>query len=112
SISSIICTITLFISLYKKAGYFGQDKILWTLGKSLFSVVIMSVAVTFIYNNLVTVISSTIITLGISISIGGIIYLGLMYILKVDELNMIIEMGMKIKNNLICKIKNKKSELI
>ncbi|MGL5755255.1 MAG: murein biosynthesis integral membrane protein MurJ [Paraclostridium sp.] len=112
SISSIICTITLFISLYKRAGYFGQDKILWTLGKSLFSVVIMSVVVIFTYNSLTMVIGSTVITLALSISIGGLIYLGLMYILKVDELNMIIEMGMKIKDNLIRKIKDKKSELI
>lgn len=112
SISSIICIITLFISLYRKAGYFGQDKIFSTLIKSLISVVIMSFIVLFIYNNLANLINIKIINLGISISVGGIVYLGVMYMLKVDELNMILEIAEKYKEKIILNIKQEKSDLI
>ena len=112
SISSIICIITLFISLHKKAGYFGQDKIFSTLIKALISVIIMSFAVLFIYNNLANLINIKIINLGISISTGGVIYLGLIYILKVDELNMILEIALKYKEKIVAHIKKEKSELI
>ena len=72
----------------------------------------MSLVVLFIYNNLVNLINITIINLAISIAVGGIVYLGLMYILKVDELNMILEIAIKYKEKIISSIRQKKSELI
>ncbi|CEQ25151.1 virulence factor MviN [[Clostridium] sordellii] len=112
SISSIVCIITLFISLHKKAGYFGQDKIFSTLIKSLISVIIMSFTVKFVFNNMSNLIDIKIIDLSVSILAGGFVYLGLMYILKVDELNMILEIVIKYKEKLISSVKKEKSELI
>ncbi|EPZ61925.1 matE family protein [[Clostridium] sordellii ATCC 9714] len=107
SISSIVCIITLFISLHKKAGYFGQDKIFSTLIKSLISVIIMSFTVKFVFNNMSNLIDIKIIDLSVSILAGGFVYLGLMYILKVDELNMILEIVIKYKEKLISSVKKK-----
>ena len=110
SVSSIACIITLFISLYRKVGYFGQDKILLTLVKSLISVGIMSTVVLFIYNKLSLIVSSTIVVLFIAVLIGGLVYLGLMYMLKVKELDMIMDITIKVKKKLKLIISSKKVE--
>ncbi|WP_373599921.1 murein biosynthesis integral membrane protein MurJ [Paraclostridium bifermentans] len=110
SLSSIICVISLFIGLHKKAGYFGQDKIIKTLLKSLISVVVMSLAVLFVYNNIVNIFNLTVIPLSIAVFVGGLLYLGLMFILRVDELDIILDLTKKIITNLKIKILKNKAE--
>lgn len=94
SLSFIICTILLFRSLKIKLGYFGEDKILRTFGKSLVSSLIMAIVTYYIYNltNNVEMGSLTdIVSLGISVLIGSLVYGLLIIILKVEEVNTVID---------------------
>lgn len=90
SISTLICTVLLFISLKRKIGYFGQNRIIITLIKSLISSIIMGVityfSYTFIINSLSNGIINEIISLFISITLGAIVYGSLLLIFKIDEL--------------------------
>lgn len=109
SISSIICIVLLFISLKNKIGYFGQDKILNTMVKSLISAVVMGIATVGVYKLLVSILGigviPDIISLFGSISIGAIVYSVMVIILKIEEVNIVIEM---IKRKLHRKSKNMK----
>ena len=100
SIASIITVILLFISLKKKNGYFGGDKILKTGIKSLFSGIIMGIATlasyNFIYAFLGTGMIKEIIAVALSVMIGALIYGILIIIFKVEEITLIINF---IKNN-------------
>lgn len=95
SLSGIICIFLLFISLKNKIGYFGQNKILRTSIKSMISALTMG-GITYISYKLlgnslgVGIIMETL-SLTISIIIGMITYGVLVIILKVDEVNTIIE---------------------
>ena len=93
SISAIICILLLFNSLKKKIGYFGQDKILNTIIKSIISASVMGVITYLSYNSLSTVLNNGFIydmlSLFGSIIIGFIIYIILVTLLKVEELNII-----------------------
>lgn len=96
SLSSIICILLLFISLKKKIGYYGQDKIRSTFIKTLVASLVMGVVTYFVYKFLSGILGlgfiQEAISLGTSIAIGGVIYLALIIVFKVEEVNMAIDM--------------------
>jgi putative peptidoglycan lipid II flippase len=96
SLSAIICIILLFISLKKKIGYYGQDKIRSTFIKTVVASLVMGVVTYFVYKFLFGILGlgfiQEAISLGVSIAIGGIIYLALIIVFKVEEVNMAIDM--------------------
>lgn len=96
SLSAIICIILLFISLKKKIGYYGQDKIRSTFIKTVVSSLVMGVVTYFVYKFLFGILGlgfiQEAISLGVSIAIGGAIYLALIIVFKVEEVNMAIDM--------------------
>ena len=101
SLAAFICTILLFISLRKKIGYFGEDKIIITSIKSLLAAFVMGIGVNYIYNNLALIMGigllGQIATLGISVLIGIIIYFIVIFILKVDEIKVLLNILKKNK---------------
>lgn len=95
SISAIVTIVLLFISLRKKIGQFGGKEILIVLIKSIVSAGLMSVVTMFIYNFLggmlpVGKLYETI-SLAISIGCGALTYGICIILLKVDEVNLILE---------------------
>ncbi len=90
SISSIFCTILLFISFRKKVGAFGFKSISITFIKVLFTSLIMGIVVRYIYNNLFIYISSNL-SLVLSIFIGAIIYFVMISFMNIREVNNTIE---------------------
>ncbi|MGG2467867.1 murein biosynthesis integral membrane protein MurJ [Paraclostridium bifermentans] len=96
SLSAIICIFLLFRSLKKKIGYYGQDKIRATFIKTLVASTVMGVVTYFVYKFLFGVLGlgfiQEAISLGISIAVGGVIYLALIVVFKVEEVNMAIDM--------------------
>lgn len=102
SLSAIICIFLLFNNLKKKIGYFGQDKIIKTTLKSIVASIFMGAVTYFIYGFLTNLMGSGFINDTISlfgsILIGAIVYGILVMLLKVDEVNVIIEV---IKKKLI-----------
>lgn len=108
SISSTICILLLFRSLKKKIGYFGQDKILGTVIKSLISGIIMG-GITIISYKLLFNLSSKnfvfeLISLFISIGVGAVSYGILLILLNVDEINNILSMLKNQIRNILLKI--------
>ena len=95
SISSIICIVLLFMSLKKKIGYFGQDKIIKVMLKSFIASCIMGVCAVIIYNILNSIISASFIfkaiILSISILVGAIVYAVIIILLKVEEVERMLE---------------------
>ncbi|MPN59376.1 hypothetical protein SDC9_207097 [bioreactor metagenome] len=93
SLSSILCIILLFVSLKKKIGYFGQDNIIKTSLKSLGSAILMGIVTFYSYNQLSYIIGSStvgqIISLGSAVFIGALVYLILIVLLKIDEVEII-----------------------
>ena len=94
SIAAIICTILLIVSLKKNIGSFGQERIIKTLIKSLISALIMGVITIFVYKGMnntlgLRFINEFIYLFG-SIGIGVIVYGILVIILRVEEINIII----------------------
>lgn len=96
SLSSIICILLLFTSLKKKIGYYGQDKIKSTFIKTLIASLVMGIITYFVYKFLSGILGigfiQEAISLGSSIAIGGVIYLALIVVFKVEEANMAIDM--------------------
>lgn len=96
SISSLICMVLLFISLKKKIGYFGQDKILNTMVKSFIAAVVMGFITVVSYKLIAEILGlgfiKEVVTLLISIAIGALIYGGTVIILKVEEVCILTEM--------------------
>lgn len=96
SLSSLICIVLLFRSLKKKIGYYGQDKIRSTFIKTLIASIVMGVGTYFVYNFLSGILGigfiQEAISLGVSIVVGAVIYLGLIIVFKVEEINMAIDM--------------------
>lgn len=93
SISAIICILLLFISLNKKVGYFGQDKILIITTKSMIAAIFMGIITHFGYGLLSSIlkdglIQDTISLFG-SILLGAVVYAIIIIILKVEEIDMI-----------------------
>lgn len=102
SLSSIICTILLFNSLSKKIDYFGQDKIIKTIIKSLLASAIMGI-ITYLGHNMISSIlgnafTMKLISLMVSILLGMVIYIIMATILKIDEIGIMI-------NKVKCKLK-------
>ena len=96
SLSSLICIVLLFRSLKKKIGYYGQDKIRSTFIKTVVASLVMGVVTYFVYKFLFGILGlgfiQEAISLGVSIAIGGAIYLALIIVFKVEEVNMAIDM--------------------
>lgn len=96
SLSSLICIVLLFRSLKKKIGYYGQDKIKSTFIKTVVASLVMGVVTYFVYKFLFGILGlgfiQEAISLGVSIAIGGAIYLALIIVFKVEEVNMAIDM--------------------
>ncbi|WP_195335640.1 murein biosynthesis integral membrane protein MurJ [Paraclostridium bifermentans] len=96
SLSSLICIVLLFRSLKKKIGYYGQDKIRATFIKTVIASLVMGVVTYFVYKFLFGILGlgfiQEAISLGVSIAIGGAIYLALIIVFKVEEVNMAIDM--------------------
>jgi putative peptidoglycan lipid II flippase len=99
AISSTLTTGYLFYGLRNKIGSLGISIVLKCGAKSLASSVIMGIIVYFTYYSLIdNFIGSTIFEMGIlllSISIGAIIYLILLYLLKVEEMTWFINLFKK-----------------
>ena len=105
SISAISCTFLLMVSLYKKSGYFGHDKILKTFIKALIAAIFMGIVTTFAYGSLSKLLGAGFIgefvSLFGSIGIGAITYGILIIVLKVEEVRMITNIVReKLKNKL------------
>lgn len=92
SIAGIFCTIILFISLRKKIGAIKLRDILISIGKITTASGVMALASRYAYTVLQTVIGDK---LGLIVSIGlaGAVYLGVIYFMKIEEVNSIIEMA-------------------
>ena len=97
SISAIICIFLLFNSLKKKIGYFGQDKIINTIFKSTLSSIAMSITTYFGYELIAKILGSGFVNeaieLLLAILIGTITYGILVVLLKIDEINIIVDMA-------------------
>ena len=95
SISALFTITLLFISLKRKIGSFGGKSIALGMIKSLISGIIMGVVTLFTYNTMANLIGSGFIkeaiTLVISVAIGAIVYGISIIILKVDEVNIILD---------------------
>lgn len=95
SISSIICIILMFNSLKKKIPYFGQDKIVKTLFKTLLSAICMGIVTKltqiFFTRTIGVGFIQDIVILGICTLVGFISYTLVLLILKVDELSIIFD---------------------
>lgn len=96
SISALICIVLLLRSLNRKIGYFGQDKIFKTFIKSIFSSVIMGIVSFIVYKIVISFVGISFIgegiSLGVSIFTGVIIYGLLIMLLKVEEVNIILNL--------------------
>ena len=101
SISALFTIALLFISLRRKIGSFGGKSIALGMIKSLISGIIMAVVTLFSYNTIANILGSgfikEVITLALSVGIGAIVYGTSIIILKVDEVNIILE---KVKGKL------------
>lgn len=95
SISSMICVCLLFVSLKKKIGYFGQDKMLKTFLKSATSAIVMGYSVHYSFNIIENIIGTSImsqITNLLSTVIIGVIVYGIMATsLRVEEVSIFIK---------------------
>ena len=96
SISSIICIVLLFRSLDKKVGYFGQNKIILVLVKTLVASIIMGIVSKILYSFIIGIwgltITSELVALTISVIIGIIVYTILLIMFKIDEIDSIINL--------------------
>ena len=99
SISSIVCVLLMFISLRKKIGSFGMKRISISFVKILLSSIIMGATSKVCFELLLNVIDINL-ALIISIGVGALVYAILIYILKVEEVNMIVKaVKVKLKRN-------------
>ncbi|MGX4598593.1 murein biosynthesis integral membrane protein MurJ [Faecalimicrobium sp. JNUCC 81] len=105
SIASIITIILLFISLKKKTGYFGGDKIIITGIKSLVAAIVMGVVTIFAYKSLYSVMEpgklNDIISVTCSVIVGAGVYGLLIMIFKVEEVNLVFDIINKTKNKIL-----------
>ena len=104
SISALTTIILLFINLRIKIGPFGEKLVISVFIKSLISALLMAIVTRFVYNNLASLLGSgmlkEILTLGISILSGAIVYGICVILLKVKEVNLILDtVKSKVKKN-------------
>lgn len=102
SISALICIVLLFRSLKKKIGNFGQNKILKTMIKSLIAAIVMGFVTVGVYNLFAKALGvgfiKEAISLFASVGIGALVYGVMVIVLKVEEVNIVIDMVKKILN--------------
>lgn len=95
SISSLICVIMLFRSLRRKIGYFGQNNIIKTTLKCIIASFIMAIITKktyLLFSSLLGIGTiQEIIAIIVSVSIGVIIYGILIILLKIDEVNILLD---------------------
>ena len=95
SISALLTITLLFISLKRKLGHFGGKSIVLGMAKSLVSGLIMAVVTLFVYNTVADILESGFIkeaiTLAVAVGVGAIVYGICIIILKVDEVNIILD---------------------
>lgn len=95
SISGIVCIIIFCNSLKKKIGDFGQKNIIKTGMKSILAGIIMGIFTSLTFNKIDSILSSSIvnqvISLGISVVVGVIVYGAMILVLKVNEATKLIE---------------------
>lgn len=91
SISAIVCTGLLFISLRKKIGEFGLKNISISFVKITVASVVMGVIAKVIYNILMGALGQNL-SLIVSIGIGALVYFVVIYFMKIEEVDSLIEM--------------------
>lgn len=95
SISALVTITLLFISLQKKMGDFGAKDITLVFVKSLISAILMAVVTLFIYRFISGILGDgfiyDVIKLGVSVVSGAIVYGISIIVLKVNEVNLIID---------------------
>lgn len=100
---ALATTIAAFIGLFlfigsmqKKIGSFGAKNILVTSIKSIVASVVMGIVTSFAYSNLYNILGTGFIneaiTLGIAISIGAIVYIIVITILKIEETSYVLDL--------------------
>ncbi|MBZ4646715.1 MAG: murein biosynthesis integral rane protein MurJ [Clostridia bacterium] len=89
SISAIFCTVLLFISLRKKIGPFGMKRITISFIKILCASLVMGVITKVSYTTLSNYINANL-SLILSIGIGAVTYFILIYFMKIEEVDVIV----------------------
>ena len=89
SISAIFCTVLLFISFRKKIGSFGMKNIAISSIKILCASLVMGIIAKLSYSILLRYISANL-SLIISIGIGAVIYFVIIYFMKIEEVDTMI----------------------
>jgi putative peptidoglycan lipid II flippase len=101
SISAIFCTALLFVSLRKKIGSFGMKSITISFIKILCASLVMGVIAKITYNTLLNSISANL-SLIISIVIGALVYFVIIYFIKIEEVdNMVNALKKKLKRSAV-----------
>lgn len=99
SISAVFCTALLFVSLRKKIGPFGMKSITISFIKILCASLVMGVIAKITYNTLLNSISANL-SLIISIGIGALVYFVIIYFIKIEEVdNMVNALKKKLKKS-------------
>jgi len=94
SISAIFCTGLLFVSLRKKIGSFGMKNTTISFIKILVSSLIMGIVAYLAYNFLLSYFGSNL-SLTISICIGAFVYFMIVYFMKIDEVDSLVDSAKK-----------------
>ncbi len=89
SISAIFCTMLLFISLRKKIGPLGMKNITITFIKIACASLVMGMLAKLSYNSLLSFINGNL-SLLLSIGIGAVIYFIIIYFMKIEEVDTIV----------------------
>lgn len=89
SISAIFCTVLLFVNLTKKIGSFGMRHISVSFAKILIASIVMGFIAKMFYNILLMNISANL-SLILSIVLGVIVYFIIAYIMRIEEMDSII----------------------
>ena len=101
TISAYIGLVLFYFSLKKKIGNFEQHKVFLVIIKSIIASFIMGTGSKFVLESVSNLLGlgilNEILSLGLSVCAGAIIYFIIMYILKIEELNIITDM---IKNKI------------
>ncbi|WP_304340823.1 murein biosynthesis integral membrane protein MurJ [Metaclostridioides mangenotii] len=105
SISSIITASLLFFSLKRKKGHFGGMKIVKTGLKSLVASAVMGLVAWFIYKELSVILGGGLVKEILSVSAasisGAVLYLIMITLMKVEEVDLVFDMVRKGKDKLI-----------
>jgi len=95
SISAIFTTVLMFISLRKKIGPFGMKQISISFVKILFASLVMGLIAKLSFNYLTSNILSQNLSLIISIGIGVLTYFAIIYFMKIDDVDVIVNVVKK-----------------